>query len=101
MVRKLEPSPVTPPCPKLLTEIELMNILNEHKCPQIVRKKITEWISKGHTTRPGFDFSNFRYRKTDVIMKELSSDSSLSTLTVNKFHCAFINWLPNNKPTEI
>ena len=31
--------PVHTPRPGLLTEIELMDILNQHKCPQIVRRK--------------------------------------------------------------
>mmetsp|Transcript_15922 Transcript_15922/g.32635 ORF Transcript_15922/g.32635 Transcript_15922/m.32635 type:complete len:142 (-) Transcript_15922:203-628(-) len=72
--------PLAMPSPKLLTEIELMSILNQHKCPQIVRKQITEWISKVHSTRPGFDFSQFKYRKPQVIMKEIASDPSLSLI---------------------
>ena len=57
------------PRPGLFTEIELMDILNQHKCPQIVQKKITQCISKVHTTRPYFNFSELKYRKPQVIMK--------------------------------
>ena len=98
---KKKKSTVTTPTPTLLTEIELMDIFNHHKCPQIVRKHITQWISKVATTRPGFDFSQLTYRKPKVIMKEIMSDPSLPLLLNNGFDSGTINWLPDNKPIQI
>ena len=37
--KKRKSIPVRTPSPGLFTEIELMDILNQHRCPQIVRKK--------------------------------------------------------------
>ena len=99
--KKRKSIPVRTPSPGLLTEIELMDILNQQRCPQIVRKKITQWISKVHTTPPGFNFSELKYRKPQVVLKEIESDSSLSLFQNHKFESSTINWLPDNTPIQI
>ena len=69
--------------------------------PSNCTKKITQWISKVHTTRPSFNFSELKHRKPQVIMKEIVSDPFLSLLQNHKFETPTINWVPDNTPIQI
>eukprot|EP00536_Pseudo-nitzschia_multiseries_P008767 jgi/Psemu1/21377/gm1.21377_g len=86
-----------PPPNHLLAELELMNLMARHKLPLNTFKSIFQWAKKSQM-RPGFDFCDAKIRSRKTIFDNLQSNLGLSDM---KFHPHILNWLPDNKPTQV
>eukprot|EP00536_Pseudo-nitzschia_multiseries_P006346 jgi/Psemu1/15033/gm1.15033_g len=86
-----------PPPHHLLAELELMNSMVKHKLPLNTFKSIFQRAKKSQS-RTGFDFCNAKIRSQKAIFDNLQSNLGISDM---KFHPHILNWLPDNKPTQV
>ena len=85
--------------PSLAVEMQLLTIMKKRKMPMNCFPIIIEWAKKSNE-RKGFNFSNYNPRSRDTIMKDLHQCAG-NTMIGDKFYPTIINWLPDNKPTQI
>ena len=94
-------SPLPPPLlpgPQLLAEIELMNLMVQHKMPLTTFHSIFNWAINAEK-RDGFSFSDLANpRKRATVLKETQKCIGIP---VNAFKTVTVNWRPSNKPVQL
>ena len=91
------PQPFSPG-PQLLAEIELMDLMVQHKMPLTAFRSIFRWAIKAQK-RIGFSFSDLdEPRERATALKETRK---CVRMPETKFKTVVINWLPSHKPVQL
>lgn len=87
-----------PPGPQLLAEIELMNLMVQHKMPLSTFQSIFQWAIKAQK-RNGFSFSDLdKPRERATVLKETRK---CVRMPETKFKTVAITWEPTKKPVQL
>lgn len=90
---------ILPPSGRTLAELDLMNLMAQHKMPLEAHKSIFEWAIKSQQ-RHDFSFATAKSRKRQSIIKELCACLGRPT-DYHSFHPKIVNWKPHNKPAQV
>lgn len=87
------------PSGQSLAELDLMNLMVQHKMPLQAHKSIFEWAITSQQ-RLDFSFATAKSRKRHAILKDLCACLGRPT-DYHSFHPKIVNWKPHNKPAQV
>ena len=86
--------------PQMAVELELMNIITNHKMPLAAFQTIYDWAVRSQN-RKGFCFTEQeKSRKREAVIKELMRDRREKKVDQFEPRCVE-EWLPHDKPVEV
>ena len=90
---------ILPPSGRTVAELDLMNLMVQHKMPLEAHKSIFEWAIQSQQ-RLDFSFATAKPRKRQSIITELCACLGRPT-DYHSFHPKIVNWKPHNKPAQV